>query len=478
MPTALPPEPNADANAIATLQGTGGAACSSGAVYSPIVVGGVTVGTGQGPAPVKDASGFYHFKPSCYGYLDMASLSGGVTRVQTGAEAAKKKNPSLTLSVASTAGNLLVATVNADATSTPFTAPAGWVSAVGINQGTAGRVEIWYYPSNPGGITSVTFTTGVNAVGQLTEWSGVAATSPLDQTGTFATATTSTTATISTTGATAVANELVITNDAFKLRAGGTFTPNASWTNLVNDAVNGFGSEFRADLPAAVASETVTTNQASTWSLAIATFKPTGQGGVLDPGFYYFNGSGFVGGGGVCLNGGTLLARDVTIEFVNQAGFSSGTCAAGGGANCGGTCQFGSPPCSLQACPPNVTADSPNNLTWFAAPCSGAPSALDAASCPGSAWCPVGDRSCWNVAIWAPATNTGQIAIKGAAADAWLLGSIYWPGTCSYTDNGTSMIAGTISCGSLSLSAASGAGLTVGGDAGINTALVEAVLVE
>jgi hypothetical protein len=40
------------------------------------------------------------------------------------------------------------------------------------------------------------------------------------------------------------------------------------------------------------------------------------------------------------------------------------------------------------------------------------------------------------------------------------------------------MIAGTIACGSLSLSAAGGAGLAVGGDAGISTALVEAVLVE
>jgi len=82
------------------------------------------------------------------------------------------------------------------------------------------------------------------------------------------------------------------------------------------------------------------------------------------------------------------------------------------------------------------------------------------------------------MAIWAPASNAGQIAVKGAAADAWLLGSIYWPGACSFVDNGTSMIAGTISCGSLSLSAAAGGGITVGSDVGINAALVEAALVE
>jgi hypothetical protein len=104
---------------------------------------------------------------------------------------------------------------------------------------------------------------------------------------------------------------------------------------------------------------------------------------------------------------------------------------------------------------------------------------VDAASCPGSAWClPAGDRSCSNVLIWAPASNTGQFAIKGGAADAWLLGSIYWAGQCTFSDNGSSLIAGSISCGSLSLSAAAGAGISVGSDAGIGTALVEAILVE
>ena len=127
---------------------------------------------------------------------------------------------------------------------------------------------------------------------------------------------------------------------------------------------------------------------------------------------------------------------------------------------------------------PTRRADSPNNLTWFAAPCSVAPAAADAASCPGSAWCPAGDRACWNLLLWAPASNTGQIAIKGAVATHWLLGSIYWPGTCTDTVNGTSTIAGTLSCGTLSISAGAGAGTAVGSDYGINTALVEAVLVE
>jgi hypothetical protein len=289
------------------------------------------------------------------------------------------------------------------------------------------------------------------------------------------------TATVMTSGATTLANELVITSDAFTNKAGMTITQGAGWSSLLSDPINGLSSEYRLDLPAAaVGSETLTSNKAATWSLVMATFKPAAAvagSAVLDPGFYYFNGSGFAGGGGICLNGGTLLARDVTLEFVNQAGFSSGNCSPGGGAACAGTCRFGSTPCSVAACPPNAGADLPNNLTWFAAPCSSA-AASDAASCPGSAWCPPGDRACWNLMLWAPASNTGQLAIKGAAASHWLLGSIYWPGTCTDDVNGTSTIAGTLTCGTLSISAGAGSTTSVGSNYGINTALVEAVLVE
>ena len=481
--TALPPEPNADANAIATLQGTGGAACTSGAVYSNIVVGGVTVGTGLAPAPLKDASGFYHFKPSCYGYLNIAPLSGGISNVQTGVETPPTTHfITPTLPAASLAGTLLVVVMECDPSPNRVTVPAPWVSADFAQAGANSRSELWYYANNPGGITNVTITSvpaNINCEAQLTEWRNVAAVNPLDQTGTTTVTTNQLTGAVSTAGATSAANELVITSSAFANQPGMVVNQGAGWNNLLNDPVNGIASAYRLDLPAAVASETVASTVATTWSLVMATFKPVagGTGVVFDPGFYYFNGSGFAGGGGVCLNGGTLLARDITMEFVNQAGFSSGTCVAGGGASCGGTCRFGSTPCSLSACPPNAGSDSPNNLTWMAAPCASA-AASDAASCPGSAWCPVGDRACWNLLLWAPASNTGQFAIKGAVATHWLLGSVYWPGTCTDNVNGASRIAGTLSCGTLSISAAAGAATAVGSDYGINTALVEAVLVE
>jgi hypothetical protein len=449
------------------------------------VVGGVTVGTGLAPAPVKDASGYYHFKPSCYGYLNVGPLSGGISNVQSGPETAVSRHfVTPTLPAASLAGTLLVADVRSVGTPNRFTAPAGWVAATFVNQASGGRSEIWYYPNNPGGISSVTFTitpANIDSVAQVTEWRNVATVAPLDRTGTRTVAANQLTATVSTAAAMTVANELVITSDSFNPQAGQTITPAAGWNGLVNDPPNGLSAEYRVDLGAVIASETVTSSVATTWALVIATFKPAAANGgvVFDPGFYYFNGSGFAGGGGVCLGGGTLLGRDVTMEFVNQAGFSSGTCAAGGGASCAGACQFGSTPCSISACPPNAGADSPNNLTWLAAPCSAAPAAADAATCLGGAsWCPSGDRACSNLLIRAPASNTGTIAITGSAARAWLLGSIYWPGACTDAVNSTSTIAGSVSCGTLAMSAGAGAATAVGSDAGISTALVEAVLIE
>src|SRR4029077_20863226 len=116
--TALPPDPNTDANAIATLQGTGGAACTPGAALPNIVVGGTTVGTGLAPTRVKDASGFYHFKPSCYGYLNPGVVtSGGISNVQVGPVTPETTHfITPTLPAASQAGTLLVADVRSDST--------------------------------------------------------------------------------------------------------------------------------------------------------------------------------------------------------------------------------------------------------------------------------------------------------------------------------------------------------------------------
>lgn len=492
--TSLPPEPDTDASAIATLQNSAGgllgAPCTAAGVYTtPIIVNGATVATGQGPAPIKDASGIYHFKPSCYGYLDPSSLSGGISNVQIGPEVGPVTTDIIvSLPSASTAGTLLVVTLRSDTnpSNKPFTPPsASWLPAIENFQNGIAHTQIWYYPNNPGGIKTAAFgltPNSISGVGQMTEWSGVAA-SALDLTGTLTKTTNQSSVTISTSGSVTTAGELAITDMGALQQATQTYTPGAGWTSMASDmSAQGFASEYQINPAVGVpATEAVTVSNATTWASVIATFKPAASGAagaVLDGGFYYFNGSGFAGGGGICLNGGRLMARDVTLEFVNQAGFSSGTCAPGGGSACTGACGFGSTPCSISACPPNAPFDpaSGGGFTWFAAPCSQAPAGDS--SCPGSTWCPAGDRACWNTLIWAPASNTGQVAITGPAVSHWLLGSVFWPGTCTDSVNGTSMIEGTVQCGSLSISAGAGAGTAIGGDYGVSTALVEAVLVE
>ena len=116
--TSLPPEPNTDAKAIATLTGNGGAPCASGTAYPNIVVSGTTVATGLAAVPIKDASGFYHFKPSCYGYMNPGALGGvggSITNRQTGPKVGPASGTlTLTLPANSLAGTLLVATLRSE----------------------------------------------------------------------------------------------------------------------------------------------------------------------------------------------------------------------------------------------------------------------------------------------------------------------------------------------------------------------------
>jgi hypothetical protein len=392
----------------------------------------------------------------------------------------------VTLPAPSSSGTLLVVTLRSDTnpSNKPFTPPsAQWLPAVENFQNGIAHTQIWYYPNNPGGIQTADFglsPNSINGVGQMTEWAGVAA-SALDITGTLTQTTNQSSVTISTSGPVTTAGELVITDMGAVKKAAQTYNPGAGWTNAVSDmSLEGYASEYEINPALGVkASEAVTVSKATKWASVVATFKPASAGAtaaVLDPGFYYFNGSGSPGVGGICLNGSRLMARDVTLEFVNQASFSSGSCALGGTA-CAGSCGFGSLPCSISACPSNAPFDpaSGGGFTWFAAPCSLAPPGDS--SCAASSWCPTGDRSCWNTLIW-EAGNSGQIAITGSSVSRWLLGSISWPGICTDAANGTSMIEGTVQCGTLSISAGAGAGTAIGGDYGISTALQEAVLVE
>ncbi len=444
--TALPPEPNTDAAAIATLQGSGGAACSPTGIYPNIVVGGVTVGTGLAPVPLLDASGYYHFKPSCYGYLNPSLLSSKKAVLDAGFYYFNGSGFSGGGGICLGGQTLLARDVTLE-----------FVNQAGFSYGTCapgggGPSTFWLQGANncaaPGCHLQITDP----ASGQQS-------------------------VKYSTTASTYVWSETVSSPGSQTVPGGTTYTLtySSNGSKTINATITLY---YSIGTPCGAPSGA--TNLIS-WAAPLPDFSGGGGATVSSP----------ASGAPVTIPAGAFLCLAVTgttsngnenflFNDTNHPGKISTAATilpSGSGPPCAAGCQFGSTPCSLSICPPNVAADPPNNLTWFAAPCSSAPS-LDAASCPGSAWCPKGDRACENLLIWAPVSNTGQISIAGAGVHAWLLGSIDWPGACTYAINGTSAIDGSVACGSLSISAAGGAGIGVGSDYGINTAAVEAILVE
>ena len=197
----------------------------------------------------------------------------------------------LTLPAPSTAHTLLVATLVYAGATPSFAGTAGWtqgpqVSTTGIS------TEIWYLADNAGSVNnaSFSFTSGPQARGQLSEWSGAAAVSPLDQSGTASRTTTATSFTVSTSAATTITGDLAIT--AFGEHFGGNqtpaFTPQSGWANVGSSAGQSSANHLTSDsslaLPIATASELETSNKSGTWAAAIATFKPSCAGGTLSLG--------------------------------------------------------------------------------------------------------------------------------------------------------------------------------------------------
>ncbi len=192
-----------------------------------------------------------------------------------------------TLSTATTAGDLLVAAiedVNGDCSSDTFTAPTGWVMAAKVCRSTTGPIELWYLPNTAAGATSFAFGSGNTAsslIAQVSEWSGVEKTSPLNQTGTNSSTTASTTLSLSTAGALADANELAVT--VFGTATGLTsYTPGTGWTSLDSDPSGGFDSNYDTTGPSgAVLSGAITSSPSTAWGGAIATFYGGCTGGSL-----------------------------------------------------------------------------------------------------------------------------------------------------------------------------------------------------
>ena len=216
----------------------------------------------------------------------LAQAAAGIAFVQKGTEASQGGTSiTATLPAATVAGDLLVATtqdLNSGCGSDNFTAPAGWVAAAQVCRGATGPLTIWYRANTAAGITSVAFNTGssgANSIAQLSEWSGVAISNPLDQIGTMSSAGSSTSLTVTTSGAITASGELGIT--AFDTSTGlSSLTAGSGWTSLRSDPGNGYNSDYRIGPTAgSTLTEGITSNPQTNWAAVIATFTPGCSGG-------------------------------------------------------------------------------------------------------------------------------------------------------------------------------------------------------
>jgi len=213
------------------------------------------------------------------------TISSGVIQVQAGAHLrayASLVSPTVSprLAAPSRGGTLLVASLAGDGPAI-FTAPAGWLLASTASNG-INRAEIWYYPNNPGGIQTASFTApGANAAsGVLSEWSGLAP-APLDGSGRVVAPLVSS---VTAANDAVASGALAITVYATKLTGGGFLatTPGAGWTALGRDGTADwfhFASDAAVAGPSGWVGETVTATplvmptRTVDWSGAIATFK-------------------------------------------------------------------------------------------------------------------------------------------------------------------------------------------------------------
>jgi hypothetical protein len=182
-----------------------------------------------------------------------------------------------TLPNSSSAGNLLVASLADSSSGSSFGAPAGWARAATVDS-TSGHAEIWYYANNPGGISSAAFSAGLGLLvfGQLSEWSGVATSSPVDVTGT-ATASSSGQVAVSSTAPASIIGDLGITAmDISSTLGTPSFSPGTGWNNLGTSGVltGGYAGDYQLAFLNATVSETENSTVSGNWAAAVVAFKP------------------------------------------------------------------------------------------------------------------------------------------------------------------------------------------------------------
>ena len=211
----------------------------------------------------------------------VAPAGAAIVNVQTGTLATSTTgNVTPTLPSASTAGTLLVAVLTNKTSGNAFSAPANWVSAIVGSNSCCGRAQIYYYANNPGGITSAAFTSsGGTVAGQLSEWNGVLASSPLDQAG-QASHGAGSSDTITTSANLTQSNELGIAVFQNSGTSATSQTATSPWAHLFNDLTQNRVADYTIGLASgakASATETFSPNLSSI--AAIATFKAATCGG-------------------------------------------------------------------------------------------------------------------------------------------------------------------------------------------------------
>lgn len=241
--------------------------------------------------------------------------AAGIAQVQKGTFVRTTGTTSLTVTLpsASSAGNLLVVQAALNNTGESFTGGSGWQMAVGVGQAGDGRVEIWYRPNNPGGITTATFTlsTATTVFGLMSEWSGAALASVVDQTGTMIAPGSASSGTVSTGGATIANGELAITDWTQSGGSGFAYTPGAGWTHVVDQPSFAMVGDYAIVQPPGGVSETETYGTTVSQSVAvIATFVPPATTATVS-----VNGVGASGGTGSSGTAGLILTFPAGVAF-------------------------------------------------------------------------------------------------------------------------------------------------------------------
>jgi hypothetical protein len=180
----------------------------------------------------------------------------------------------------SAAGNLLVAFLGSATGGTAFTGPAGWIPGPAVANGAANRAEIWYFPANPGGISSAAFTSGAGTVrGMLAEFSSSSAAAVATDSAGTGTANTAAQVTVTASSPNSAGDLGVACFIEHTATAAPTWTTPANWTAVQAETASatyhaaGYYDLSVAAGTLAVTGQTGTTSaSASGWAGVSATF--------------------------------------------------------------------------------------------------------------------------------------------------------------------------------------------------------------